>query len=117
MAHPRDFHENGQVNCQTWEMSRGDILVRMTWGLPGDVMDPITQITHTHGRLAFRTPRAEGVIETEGPQRFFGAAELDALVRASGRFDLVATYGALDLDVPFDLAPAAWRMIPVLRRR
>ena len=46
-----------------------------------------------------------------------GAEEVQALVEASGRFELVALLGALDIDLPLDDEKHSWRMIPVLRKR
>ena len=49
------------------------------------------------------------------PNRFWTATELTAAVRLAGGFDVVASYGDFDSDLPLDAADA-WRMILVLRR-
>jgi hypothetical protein len=50
------------------------------------------------------------------PQRTFTAIEFRALTPASGRFECVAEFGALDGSIPFRNNASATRMVPVLRR-
>ena len=72
-----------------------------------------------------RTVRAEpnsrggekGEIVETAPQRSFTPNEFRALVRASGRFEIARELGAMDLAVSFTNEKAAWRMVPVLRKK
>jgi hypothetical protein len=97
-------------------MAREGKRVRMTWGSPDDPFDPITQVTQTSTTLEWWEGANHGVIRDHGPQRCFTFNELDALARASGRFELVEVFGAMNSDVRFTNEKAAWRMVPVLRR-
>lgn len=88
----------------------------VTWGQPDDRLDPISQIRDVTVEIRVEDEEGTRTWWESSPQRVFTANEVDALVRASGRFRVVATYGALATDVPFDDAPAAWRMVPVLQK-
>jgi hypothetical protein len=76
----------------------------------------VTQITQTSVRLEYQDGDRQGLIENQAPQRGFTCTEWDALVRASGCFEIVAWYGAMDPAVPLNNDKKSWRMIPVMKR-
>jgi SAM-dependent methyltransferase len=116
MGHPKYVFDPNAMGENRWEMARDDTTVETKWGNKDDEFDPITQITLTTATV--RVTRGEQVFSFEdtAPQRCFTATEFDALIRASGRFEVVTMFGAMDDAVPFDNTKKAWRMVPVLRR-
>ena len=116
MSHPRDAFGSASTNSQ-WVSEADGLRVSMRWGAEGDAFDPISQIDEVTATMDWTGPQGSGQIVERARQRRFTATEFDALVRASGCFDIVAWAGAVAPPVPFDNARAAWRMVPVLRRR
>jgi 2-polyprenyl-3-methyl-5-hydroxy-6-metoxy-1,4-benzoquinol methylase len=112
MIHPRDVFGLGKSTNTNWEIERDGKKVKVNWGNPHDVFDPITQIVNTSVRLE----SGDTLIEDIAPQRKFTFNELDVLVKASGYFEMIAVYGAMDKNIPFNNDKAAWRMVPVLRK-
>jgi SAM-dependent methyltransferase len=120
MCHPRDIFRVGAASTQTTWTQRDvsqDTVVETTWGMPDDPFDPITQIDEVSVTMRWSGPDGAGEVRERARQRRFTALEIDALVRASGCFDIVARHGAMDAAQPFDNSRAAWRMVLVLRRR
>jgi SAM-dependent methyltransferase len=117
MGHPRDAFGVGAGSTHTsWTAESRGLRVSTRWGHDDDPFDPIAQIDEVRVHLQWSGPDGDGELTDTARQRRFTANEFDALVRASGCFETVARYGALDVAVPFDNAAAAWRMVPVLRR-
>lgn len=116
MAHPRDVFGVGKSATTIWRAQRGDIVVDFEWGKETDVFDPITQVTDVTVTMRYESPEESGIVIDRAAQRCFTANEFRALVTASGRFELVALYGACNITVPFSNDKAAWRMTPVLKK-
>ena len=116
MSHPRDVFNVGKSAGTDWERQRDGIKVRTIWGKLDDPFDPTTQITTVSVRLDYEDKGEIGSITDKAPQRSFSANELDALVRACGKFKIVEIFGAMELSVPFNNKPTAWRMIPILQK-
>lgn len=116
MSHPKGVFAAATVTESEWEMSRDDITVKIRWRASTDIFDPITQITEVSVRLDYKDKGNCGFSEDRSPQRCFTATEIEALVRASGVFKIVAWYGAMNQEVPFDNSERAWRMVPVLKK-
>lgn len=115
LAHPADFFSGESRTSSEWstEVAGGTVSVR--WGAQ-DQIDPVTQITREHVSVTYY--KRGGPVRTVTdvvPNRFWTATELTAAVRLAGGFDVVASYGDFDSDLPVDAADA-WRMILVLRR-
>ena len=87
----------------------------MRWGQAGDAFDPVTQIDEVTVTMDWSTASDSGQVLEQARQRRFTVNEIDALVRANGEFEIVAWKGLLAPTLAFDNAPAARRMIPVLR--
>jgi SAM-dependent methyltransferase len=117
MHHPRDAFGIGSSTDTDWTCEQDGLKVTTRWGHPGDPFDPILQQDQVSVTLDWEGPEGSGRLQETVVQRRFAANEFDALVRASGVFELVERRGSLTPDVPFDNRKAAWRMVPVLRRR
>ncbi len=117
MSHPRDIFQVGKSSSTRWTEKEGDDEVKVQWGDESDVFDPITQVTKVTAKLQFHSPHGSGEVVDQSEQRCFTFNELDALVRASGRFDLIDIVGSLKPGVSFSNAKECWRMIPVLKKK
>jgi SAM-dependent methyltransferase len=116
LAHPSDFFSSEPSTSSEWasDVDGGEVTVR--WGGRRDRIDPVTQVTREHVAVTYR--KADGSVRTVTdvvPNRFWTATEFEAAVRLAGGFRVAARYGDFDGDLALD-APAAWRMIFVLRR-
>ena len=116
MNHPKSIFGVAKSTVNDWEMAHGDIKVKIQWGAEEDKFDPISQITNVSVRLEYSDKEKRGVIEDRSPQRCFTATEIAGLVKASGVFEIVAYYGAMDTAVAFNNEDRAWRMIPILKK-
>lgn len=117
MSHPRDAFGVGASTNMQWTSEADGLRVDMRWGAEGDSFDPITQIDEVTVTMDWSGPGGSGQQVERARQRRFTANEFDALVRVSGDFDIVEWLGSLAQPTPFNNDRAAWRMVPVLRRR
>lgn len=117
MSHPRDVFSVGKSASTEWTQKQNDIEVTVKWGADGDVFDPIKQTTLVTACLQFKTPLESDEIVDRSEQRCFTFNEIDALVKASGCFEMVEVIGSLKPNVPFSNDKSCWRMIPVLRKK
>ncbi len=115
LSHPRDvFGPRSSTNYE-WEMERDGIKVKTDWGSDAKV-DPLTEVET--GTIIY-TVGKDGAIErfiSREQWRDITFGLIKALIDLSQRFEIVATYGDLDLTVPFDNDKKAWRMVLVLRK-
>jgi SAM-dependent methyltransferase len=118
MSHPRDaFGVGGSTDTRWVSESDDGLRVEMQWGAEGDAFDPVTQVDEVTVTMAWSGPQGSGELVERARQRRCTANEFDALVRASGVFAIVEWLGALAPSVAFGNDRAAWRMVPVLRKR
>jgi SAM-dependent methyltransferase len=117
MSHPRDVFSVGKSANTEWTEKQNDIEVSVKWGDESDIFDPIKQTTLVTATLKFKTSVEQGEIVDRSEQRCFTFNEIDALVRASGCFEMIDVIGSLKPGVSFSNEKACWRMIPVLRRK
>jgi SAM-dependent methyltransferase len=130
LAHPADFFASVPRTSSEWTVDTAGVQVDVRWGGRSDRIDPLTQVTNEH--MTITATSKDGTIRTVSdvvPNRFWTLTEFTAAIAlanagagsaprpddASGRFDLVATYGDFDETTALD-APTAWRMILILRR-
>ncbi len=117
MSHPREAFGVGTSTATQWRSEADGMCVDMQWGAPGDGFDPVTQIDEVTVTMHWSGEGDSGHLVERARQRRFTANEVDALVRAGGDFDIVEWLGSLAPPAPFGNDPAAWRMVPVLRKR
>lgn len=117
MSHPRDVFSVGKSASSEWTEKLNDTEVSVKWGAEGDVFDPTKQTTLVTATLKFKTPQEQGEIVDRSEQRCFTFNEIDALVRASGCFEMIDVMGSLKPGVSFSNEKDCWRMIPVLKRK
>jgi len=117
MSHPRDAFGVGASTTLQWTAEADGLRVATRWGAEGDAFDPVTQVDAVTVTLDWSGPDGSGQLVDCARQRRFTANEIDALVRASGCFEIVEWLGSLAPPAPFDNQRAAWRMVPVLRKR
>jgi SAM-dependent methyltransferase len=115
LPHPRDTYDTGKSTQDVWEMEKDGAKLSIDWCSDG-VFDPLTETDN--GTVKF-TLEKEGVLknyEAPSESRRLGFGALRALLDLSGRFHIAAMYGDLDVNIPFDNAKAAWRLVLVLRK-
>lgn len=117
MSHPRDVFSVGKSATTEWDCEENDIKVSVKWGDESDSFDPITQTTNVTARLRFKSMNESGEIVDRSLQRCFTFNEFDALVKASGCFEMIDVLGSLKPGVKFSNEKNCWRMIPVLRKK
>ena len=116
MAHPRDVFDSGK-SCETSrKISKNKKMVEFIWGKDEDPFDSITQITEVSVTIRHDRDGWLSEIHDQASQRCLSANEFQALVEASGRFEIVDTLGSLDLRIPFNNDKKSWRMVPILKR-
>ena len=117
MSHPRDAFGVGASTNMQWTAEADGLRVATRWGAEGDVFDPVTQVEGVTVTMDWSGPEGSGQLVECARQRRFTANEIDALVRASGSFEIVEWLGSLAPPTAFNNERAAWRMVPVLRKR
>ncbi len=115
LPHPRDAFDTVKSTQDVWEMENETGKLTTDWCSDG-VFDPLTETDR--GTVKFRLEKNGLVEQFESPSEArritFGA--LRALLDLSGRFHIASMYGDLDVNIPFDNAKAAWRLVMVLRK-
>lgn len=115
LAHPKDHLTKERTTGTDWEMERDGVKVHTIWGAESDPLDPITQTTNTTVTItASRNGKSEKIID-HAKQRFFTCTEFQALIKASGCFEIAKLCGAMDPAIDL-YHEKAWRMIAVLQK-
>jgi len=117
MQHPKDFVGRGQKATsvgEPWTVVDGDRTLKVEWGSPHDLYDPVAQLFSARIRLSLDGPAGTSVHEETFTMRDFTFDEVRAAIRLVGGWSLRAVYGDLDGRTPFDLSPESWRMVLVL---
>jgi SAM-dependent methyltransferase len=119
-SHPRDvFGHPDPGTPAEWESEDedGDIVVETVWGAEEDPFDATTQIgTLTVTMTAYQDGTEIQQVQTVVPSRLWLAGEMEAIIRLSGHWHLVARYGAMDAAVPWQNEAPATRMVTVLQK-
>ncbi|MEZ5360287.1 MAG: class I SAM-dependent methyltransferase [Candidatus Zixiibacteriota bacterium] len=117
-AHPRDFYGDEGPSTQTnWEMTRGAVTVKTSWGGTEEKFNPITEIDDI--LVSYEVTSPEGTVRYEFPDRYRRCSYqlFDALVKLSGRFEIVDYYGDFNRELKLSNDRSSWRFIPVLRMK
>lgn len=116
-AHPRDFYGDEETSVkEAWEMTRGDITVRTSWGGHDQQFDPLTEIDDIV--VSHEVTDKNGTTRYEFPDKYRRCSMMTfrALLDLSGRFVLVDTFGAFDRRVKLTNDKSCWRLIAVLEK-
>ena len=116
LSHPADHFGPASRTSSEWTVESGGTRAEVRWGGGDDRIDPVTQVTNEHMSIIARD--SDGTVRTVTdvvPSRFWTLTEMTAAIRLAGGFSLAATYGDFNDSTALD-APAAWRMILILRR-
>ena len=117
MTHPRSAFGVGPSTGTDWISEAEGLREHTCWGAAGDAFDPITQIDEVTVTMTWSGPAGEGRVQERARQRRFTANEVDALVRASGQFEIVEWLGSLAEATAFSNDPKASFMVQVLRKK
>ena len=114
---PSRFDHIGEEIYQ-WEQETDELKVRVFYIQHPETVDPISQTFEDE--LVFEVEEGGGTREIRGGPtrtRLILPQEFEALVRASGAFERLGTFGDFDLAKPFTRESLSWRMISVLQKR
>jgi hypothetical protein len=114
IEHPAVFFGQRSPEWQ-WESEREGTRVRAHRRLDVPGMDPLTQVCELELRLEVTEEGQSRLIRDVTPVRGFTHQELRTLVKQTGVFDWVATFGDLSVAQPFDTSEGARVQVPVLR--
>jgi SAM-dependent methyltransferase len=116
--HPRDTISPEAWLDWPWAIEREGVRATAHWGFPDDPWDPITQLRDVTVSIALeRAGKIDEAVHERVRVKLWTATEMEAVILASGAFELVERHGDFALDAPFDNTPASWRMITVLRKK
>jgi SAM-dependent methyltransferase len=116
-AHPRDFYGDEKPSAKNiWTMTRGDMTVETNWGEDNQQFDPLTEVDDILVTFTVTTP--EGKTRYEFPDRYRRCSikTFEALIKLSGRFEIVDMFGEFDTGMKLSNDEKCWRFIPVLRK-
>ncbi|MCK4303875.1 MAG: methyltransferase domain-containing protein [Candidatus Eisenbacteria sp.] len=113
--HPASLFNCGSSCPCEWEVEQNGVLVKVRVGNENTSVDPITQLLDLEIALDVTDGNKVTRIRDNAPVRLFAYHELRALVKLSGVFDWVTTFGDLSITQPFDLSSGARYMVPILR--
>ena len=118
MTHPMFYFPDDEPN--TWVCKEGDTRVEITFGLPTDTFDSVTQQWQVTTRMKVKEGKEpERVDEIHSPIRWYLAQEMKALIDLSGAFDKYWFYGSL-YSIPgkeLDDSEDSDAMVIVLRKK
>lgn len=115
LAHPADLFTRAPRTSAEWDTDAGGRHVHVRWGGRDDAIDPVTQVTREHVQITVRDQTGTRTLTDVVPNRFWTATEVTAAARLAGGLTVTASYGDFADGVTV-AAPAAWRMIMILRR-
>ncbi|RKX26295.1 MAG: hypothetical protein DRP47_08410 [Candidatus Zixiibacteriota bacterium] len=115
MTHPRDIFPGNSGVENKWELEKDGITVVTDWGT-NSALDVTTEInTGTVSYIITQNGETEKIKFSE-KWRAISFGLMKALIELSGRFEIVASYGDLDVKIPFNNDKKAWRMALMLRK-
>lgn len=118
MTHPMFYFPDDEPN--TWVSKEGNTSVEITFGLPSDTFNSVTQQWMVTTRMKIKEGKeAQTVFETQSPVRWYLAQEMKALIELSGGFDKYWMYGSL-YNIPgkvLDTSEDSDSMVIVLRKK
>lgn len=118
MTHPMFYFPDDEAN--TWISKEGDTSVEITFGLPSDTFNSVTQQWMITTRMKIKEGKEpRRIVETQSPIRWYLAQEMRALIELSGAFDKYWFYGSL-YNIPgkeLDTTEDSDAMVIVLRKK
>lgn len=113
--HPAWLFGNEKVRRREWASEQDGVSVKVRLGTGKERVDPITQVVDLEIVLEVTEGEEKKIVRDTAPVRAFTYQELRALVKLSGVFDWVATFGDLSITQPLDMSEGSRCMVPVLR--
>ena len=116
LSHPKDIYRPESCADNRWTMEDNYCSVTTDWA-SDSILDPITEVRNGTVTFKIKHPTRTETHSFSESWREISVGLIHALVELSGRFRIVATYGDLDLNVPFDTDKKAWRMVLILQKK
>ncbi|HDS00927.1 MAG TPA: class I SAM-dependent methyltransferase [candidate division Zixibacteria bacterium] len=118
LQHPRDNFEEQEDDTNIWDMELNGTKVFVQWGTDDDPFDPITQVHETSVTMQVKEKGEKRKTFTfTDPYRIIPYQEFMLLIKCSGKFKYLGSYGKFDLRKKMDTSEASWRMIAVLQKK
>ncbi|RLB65258.1 MAG: hypothetical protein DRH04_10675 [Deltaproteobacteria bacterium] len=115
LDHPAQLFDPSLRKPIRMEGKIGDVEVSIQWGTGHEKVDPVLQIVDLDVVMEIEKDGRKEIIRDSAPVRVFTHKEIQLLVKLSGVFEWVATFGDLNIGAPFESAAPDSRMVPVLR--
>lgn len=116
-THPMFFFPDYEPN--TWKSKEGNTKVEVTFGVPSDEYNSVTQIWNTTTIMKIQEGKQEPrIFESVSPVRWYLAQEMKALIELSGAFEKYWMYGSM-YNIPgkkLDTSEDSDAMVIVLRK-
>ncbi|HBH97504.1 MAG TPA: hypothetical protein DDX89_06950 [Candidatus Omnitrophica bacterium] len=114
---PRRWDQIGSEVYQ-WEQTRGTTTVRVFYVQHPDSVDPVSQTFEDELVLTVEEDGASRDIHGERTRtRLIMPQEFDALIQASGAFEIIGRFSDFDESRPLESDSQSWRMVSLLRKR
>lgn len=116
-THPADYFRVGdRRTTERWSRRMPEVTIKTTYVMTA--IDPTaeTYVASMTIDAAYRGRRKPQRLIDRQLHRMWLRSGIESIASRSGAFRPVGWYGDLSPKVPFDMRPAAWRMVSVLRR-
>lgn len=116
-THPQFFFPEKEANV--WTSKKGKTKVEVTFGLPSDNYNSITQVWDVTTRMKINEDGKEYIYKTVTPLRWYLAQEMKLLIDASKAFESYAMFGSLYFipPKPLDESEDSDAMVIVLKKK
>lgn len=117
-THPQFFFPDPEPN--TWTTKEGGTEVEVTFGVPSDEYNSITQVWQTTTKIKImENGKPEAVSESKSEVRWYLLQEMKLLIEKAGVFDKAWFFGSLYYTPPFviDESEDSDAMVIVLRKK
>ena len=115
LPHPRDIYDIDKSTKDVWEMEREGAKLSIDW-CSDAVFNPIAETDRGTVRMVLEENGANRTLESPDCTRRLSLGNFKALLALSGKFEIAAAYGDLEINQDFDSTKKSWRYIPVLRK-
>lgn len=118
MTHPMFYFPDDEAN--TWITKEGDTSVEITFGIPSDTYNSVTQQWMITTKMKIKEGKESPItFESQSPIRWYLAQEMKALIELSGAFEKYWMYGSM-YNIPgkeLDTSEDSDAMVIVLRKK
>jgi len=105
------------IVADPWKSVRGDTVIYANW-LGAPVLDTINSVCYCYTEyVVYKGDEEPKTYRSPAHYKMISLEHLMALVEISGEFELAATYGAFDINVPFADIEESHKLMVLLRKK